>query len=56
MVYNTPVFMKQQNVSSHMISRNISESRLNMHACEAVMLKGEALKTMSEEGVDSSHF
>jgi hypothetical protein len=50
-VFNTPVFMKQQNATSHMVARNFRETRLNQNACESIMLKGEALKTMSEDAV-----
>jgi hydroxylamine reductase (hybrid-cluster protein) len=50
-VYNTPVFMKQQNIASQIVSRNMREQRLNQNACDAIMLKGEALKAMTEDAV-----
>jgi hydroxylamine reductase (hybrid-cluster protein) len=52
-VFNTPVFMKQQTTNSHMVARNFRENRMNQHACEALMVKGDALKTMSEDAVIS---
>ena len=50
-VFNTPVFQKHHNTNSLLAARSFSENRLNKDACEAIMIKGEALKTMSREAL-----
>lgn len=44
--------MKQPNISAQMVSRNMRETCLNQNACEAIMVRGEALKAMSEDAVN----
>ena len=50
-VYNTPVFPKKQTTTAHMMSRTYTETRINRNACEAIMVKSDALKMVSSEAV-----